>query len=68
MAAATDSKELQALKKLRDQAYTLMKYDVDKIFRCGRYVFWKDEKNLKNYRSRYLYLRRRRDDRMELQI
>ena len=68
LAAAADSKELQALKKLRDQAYTLMKFDVDKICRCGRYVFWKDEKNLKNYRSRYLYLKRHRDDSVEPQV
>ena len=40
-------------KKLRDQAYTLLKQSVDEIRDFGKYVFWEDEAKLKLYRSEY---------------
>jgi len=41
-------------KFLRDQAYTHLKEVVDGIRAAGKFVFWKDEKRLKGYYSRYL--------------
>jgi hypothetical protein len=29
-------------KKTRDQAFTLLKLNVDKVYCCGNYLFWKD--------------------------
>ena len=40
-------------KKMRDKAYTYLKEAVDEIRAGGKYVFWKNEKRLKGYRSEY---------------
>ncbi len=37
----------------RDKAYTFLKQTVDEIREAGRFVFWKDSKRLKGYRSSY---------------
>ncbi len=38
---------------IRNQLYTLLKDAVDEIRDCGKYAFWRDEKRLKGYSSRY---------------
>ena len=55
-------------KQMRDRMYTLLKTKVDAIRLCGRYVFWKDKKLVKQYGSRYerqLRLRRARNNKRE---
>ncbi len=39
--------------EIRDAMYTLLKQSVDEIRDCGKFVFWKDSKRLKGYRSQY---------------
>ncbi len=39
---------------IRNKAYTHLKEAVDEIRRVGQYVFWRDEKKFKNYRSQYV--------------
>ena len=76
--AAQTSKDMSALlaetvdyrntikdgKKIRDQAYTYLKEAVDKICRCGQFVFRHDEERFRGYRSAHLrdkYLKRKRE-------
>ncbi|MFA8433461.1 MAG: hypothetical protein ACEPOZ_02995 [Marinifilaceae bacterium] len=47
-------------KDIRDRAYTHLKEAVDQVRDCGKYVFWKDEKRLKGYRSSYFRKRHAR--------
>ena len=42
-----------AAKITRDKAYTYLKQAVDEIREAGKFVFWKDEKRLRGYRSQY---------------
>jgi hypothetical protein len=49
-----EREEGSAVKKIRDQAYTHLKEAVDALMDCGQYVFWKNERRLKMYRSSYL--------------
>jgi hypothetical protein len=52
--ATRDRKDISELKKIRDQAFTYVKEAVDKIRKCGRYVFWRNANRLKGYRSDFL--------------
>lgn len=55
LAAANGDKSLQSETKLiRDKAFTCLKQLVDEIRAAGKYVFWKNEKRLKGYRSEFL--------------
>ncbi|MCP4220013.1 MAG: hypothetical protein GY765_35605 [bacterium] len=58
--AAADDVENAAAIRIRDQAYTHLKEVVDTIRKYGKYLFWKDEKKLKLYRSNYLRLQNNR--------
>ena len=40
-------------KKIRDKAYTYMKWAVDEIRECGQYVFWRNKDRKKGYVSAY---------------
>ncbi|SHK88754.1 hypothetical protein SAMN04488028_110126 [Reichenbachiella agariperforans] len=54
LAATTgEAAENNSAKILRDKAYTLLKQAVDEIRAAGKFVFWKDAKRLKGYRSAY---------------
>ena len=52
--ATRDRKDISDLKKIRDQAFTHLKEAVDKVRKCGRYVFWRNANRLKGYRSDFL--------------
>jgi len=52
--ATRDRQDFSAVKKIRDQAYTHVKEAVDKIRKCGQYVFWRNAGRVKGYRSNYL--------------
>ena len=55
VALANGDKSLQSeTKMIRDKAYLYMKQLVDEIRDAGKFVFWKNEKRLKGYRSEYL--------------
>jgi hypothetical protein len=55
LALANGDKSLQSeTKMIRDKAYLYMKQLVDEIRAAGKYVFWKNEKRLKGYRSEFL--------------
>jgi hypothetical protein len=45
--------ENNSAKILRDKFYTLLKQSVDDIREAGKFVFWKDAKRLKGYKSAY---------------
>jgi hypothetical protein len=53
-----DRKSENESKEIRDRMYTLLKYVVDEIRDCGKYVFWQNENRLKGYSS--VYMRRYR--------
>jgi hypothetical protein len=38
---------------IRDKAYTLLKWAVDEIRECGRFVFWRNPERLRGYSSAY---------------
>jgi hypothetical protein len=59
-AATRDRKDFSDVKKIRDQAFTHLKEAVDKIRKCGQYVFWRNAARVKGYRSDYLRMLRRR--------
>jgi len=40
--------------ELRNRVYTLLKEEVDHLRKCGKFLFWKNEKRLKGYSSQYL--------------
>jgi hypothetical protein len=62
-AASTIEGDCSAAKKIRDQAFTLLKKSVDEICDCGQYIFWKDETRKKGYSSSYLRrIRKRKAD------
>ena len=62
-AATRDRKDFSEVKKIRDRAFTHLKEAVDKIRKCGQYVFWRNAARVKGYRSDYLRkLRRRSSD------
>ena len=52
--ATRDRKDFSELKKIRDQAFTHVKEAVDKIRKCGQFVFWRNPARVKGYRSNYL--------------
>lgn len=55
LAAANGDKSVQnETKMIRDKAFVYLKQLVDEIRDAGKYVFWKNEKRLKGYRSEYL--------------
>jgi hypothetical protein len=55
LAAANGEKSVKnETKIIRDKAFTYLKQLVDEIRAAGKYVFWKNEKRLKGYRSDYL--------------
>lgn len=55
LASANGDKSVQSeTKMIRDKAYTYLKQRVDEIRDAGKYVFWRNEKRLKGYRSEYL--------------
>ena len=55
LAAANGDKSVQnETKMIRDKAFVHLKQLVDEIRDAGKYVFWKNEKRLKGYRSEYL--------------
>ncbi|MBU2885824.1 hypothetical protein KO507_08630 [Gilvimarinus agarilyticus] len=54
LAATTgEAAENNSAKIQRDKAYTLLKQAVDEIRAAGKFVFWKDEKRLKGYKSEH---------------
>jgi hypothetical protein len=53
-AASRDRQDFSAVKKIRDQSFTHVKEAVDKIRKCGQYVFWRNAGRVKGYRSNYL--------------
>ena len=60
LALANGDKSLQSESKvIRDKAYTHLKELVDEIRNAGKYLFWKNEKRLKGYRSEFLYQKNR---------
>ena len=60
LALANGDKSLQNESKvIRDKAYTHLKELVDEIRNAGKYLFWKNEKRLKGYRSEFLYQKNR---------
>ena len=60
LALANGDKSLQnETKVIRDKAYTHLKELVDEIRNAGKYLFWKNEKRLKGYRSEFLYQKNR---------
>jgi hypothetical protein len=60
LALANGDKSLQNDSKvIRDKAYTHLKELVDEIRAAGKYLFWKNEKRLKGYRSEFLYQKNR---------
>ena len=60
LALANGDKSLQNESKvIRDKAYTHLKELVDEIRAAGKYLFWKNEKRLKGYRSEFLYHKNR---------
>ena len=40
--------------KIRNKAFTLLKQATDEIRRVGQYVYWRDEKRLEQYSSKYV--------------
>jgi len=48
-----DTQSDQEAKMTRDKAYTYLKEAMDEIRDCGKYLFWRDEKRLKGYSSKY---------------
>ena len=48
-AASTIEGDCSAAKKIRDQAFTLLKNTIDEICECGQWLFWKDEARKKGY-------------------
>jgi hypothetical protein len=62
MAATRDRQDFSEVKKIRDQAFTHVKEAVDKIRKCGQYVFWRNPARVKGYRSNYLRRLNRRSD------
>ena len=61
-AATRDRQDFSEFKKIRDQAFTHLKEAVDKIRKCGQYVFWRNPARVKGYRSNYLRRLNRRSD------
>ena len=59
-AAYRDRQDFSEVKKIRDQAFTHLKEAVDKIRKCGQFVFWRNAGRLKGYRSDYLRRIKRR--------
>jgi hypothetical protein len=53
-ASSTIEADYSAAKKVRDQAFTLLKAAVDEVCSFGQYVFWKDEARKRGYSSSYL--------------
>ena len=53
-AAYRDRENYSEIKKIRDQAFTHVKEVVDKIRKCGKFLFWRNAARLKGYRSNYL--------------
>ena len=52
--ASRDREDFSEVKKIRDQAFTHVKDAVDKIRKCGQFVFWRTPARVKGYRSNYL--------------
>jgi hypothetical protein len=52
--ATRDREDFSEFKKIRDQAFTHVKEAVDKIRKCGQFVFWRTPGRVKGYRSNYL--------------
>jgi len=52
--ATRDRQDFSEFKRIRDQAFTHVKEAVDKIRKCGQYVFWRNPARVKGYRSNYL--------------
>lgn len=42
-------------KKIRDQAYTYLKFVIDEVYRFGQYIFWNDDDRRRGYSSNYLH-------------
>jgi hypothetical protein len=53
--ATRDRADYGETKKIRDQAFTLLKEAVDEICSVGQYVFWRNESRFRGYRSHYLH-------------
>jgi hypothetical protein len=64
-AASTIEGDCSAAKKIRDQAFTLLKNAVDEVCDCGQYIFWKDETRRKGYSSAYLRRIRKKKEKEE---
>lgn len=61
LAAKNGALDLNEYKLLRDKALVWVKEIVSELYSCGQYVFWKDEKRKKKYRSEYLSAMYRRN-------
>ncbi len=40
--------------ELRNKVYTVLKEEVDHLRKCGKFLFWKNEKRVKGYSSAYM--------------
>jgi hypothetical protein len=60
LAATTLEANYSAAKKIRDQAFTLLKNAVDEVCEFGQYIFWKDDSRKRGYSSSYLRRVRRK--------
>jgi hypothetical protein len=54
LAASTVEENCNNAKKIRDQAFTLLKLAVDVVYDCDRFLFWRDETRKWRYTSAYL--------------
>jgi hypothetical protein len=54
LASTTLEADYSSAKKIRDQAFTLLKNAVDEICNFGQYVFWKNDSRRRGYSSSYL--------------
>lgn len=61
--AQRDRDQINAVKKIRDQAYTHLKEAVDTIRRYGRHLFWRNPARRKGYISAHLTKMNRRNGR-----
>jgi hypothetical protein len=53
LTVSTIEDEYDDAKKIRDQAFTLLKLNVNKVCRCGHYLFWQNEQRKIGYTSAY---------------
>ncbi|MCP5047148.1 MAG: hypothetical protein GY940_08245 [bacterium] len=65
--AGTERIEMDQFKRVRDQAYTHLKEAVDPIYEHGQFAFRRNPERRKGYRSHYVYMRRKKQRRKDLE-